>query len=625
MIRVVKNNPRVFASTVDISDDVILGMGDGNDGVVILRSSILNANTALTDVLIGTPESQAIAANSLMISNITASGDIVCYVNKGGTSYMVWKAEGSTGNLVIPAKPILSRVNHPTAPTVAVNATSGNLNGNYYYRVSFVSDRGQTEGGIPSAVVAPATQQVDLSAIPTSSDTSVNSRKIYRTLAGGTQYAGLYYLVTTIADNTTTTYTDNVADGSLGAVCSIKNTTGGLITVGDDTWIDVGESVIRIGQAAGNAAMSGFFNTIIGEGAGQNATTASALTLIGCATGQDITTASSVTCLGDGAGQHITTADDSCFIGDHSGGGAVAITGNSNTGLGQWTFASLTSGATNLAVGINAGYSLTTGSANVFLGPSAGFLETTGSNMLHIHNAADAYPLVYGEFPNVLFRLGSTAASSGATLKNSAKFILRGNHWNAATTPHDFEIVHEMITAGATPATHGKFYLGAAGATVLAYTMKNTNGTISHTIVGAVELSGNVTMGTAGISEVGALTMTNGGNIQPPNVDSNTFEFAARDHDTGTQKVVGIVSAATDPWIGFGATGTTLKITNGNLLGFFAATPVAQQTGTAVVNAAYGTGDLDIEAEIIAAFNANGAAINLLRTAVNNLGLTTTV
>ena len=61
-------------------------------------------------------------------------------------------------------------------------------------------------------------------------------------------------------------------------------------------------------------------------------------------------------------------------------------------------------------------------------------------------------------------------------------------------------------------------------------------------------------------------------------------------------------------------------------IGFFGQTPAVQQTGTAVVNEAYaGTGDLDEESEIAAAFNAQGAAINLLRTAVNNLGLTTTV
>ena len=76
-------------------------------------------------------------------------------------------------------------------------------------------------------MVSPSSQQVNLSAIPTSTDTAVTSRKIYRTKADDENY--LMQLVTTINDNTTTTYTDNVADGSLGANAPWVNTTGGLI------------------------------------------------------------------------------------------------------------------------------------------------------------------------------------------------------------------------------------------------------------------------------------------------------------------------------------------------------------------------------------------------------------
>lgn len=50
----------------------------------------------------------------------------------------------------------------------------------------------------------------------------VTSRKIYRTVAGGTQLK----LLTTIADNTTSTYTDSTADGSLGANAPTSDTSG---------------------------------------------------------------------------------------------------------------------------------------------------------------------------------------------------------------------------------------------------------------------------------------------------------------------------------------------------------------------------------------------------------------
>jgi len=66
-------------------------------------------------------------------------------------------------------------------------------------------------------------------------------------------------------------------------------------------------------------------------------------------------------------------------------------------------------------------------------------------------------------------------------------------------------------------------------------------------------------------------------------------------------------------------TGTTQKI------GFYNATPVVQQTGTAAQKTTYAAGELDTEAEVIAAINATNTAINVLRTALNALGLTSVV
>lgn len=103
----------------------------------------------------------------------------------------------------------------PGAPTVAVGV-AGVLTGTYSYKVTFVNDFGETSAGTASANVAPVAEKVDISAIPTGSTTepyAVRYRKIYRTEAGGSTYK----LLTTITDNTTTTYTDNIADGALGA------------------------------------------------------------------------------------------------------------------------------------------------------------------------------------------------------------------------------------------------------------------------------------------------------------------------------------------------------------------------------------------------------------------------
>ncbi len=115
-----------------------------------------------------------------------------------------------------------------SGPAVAVNTTAGNLNGTYHYQVTYINGTGETIGSYSSAAVAPVNQQVDLTNIPTDSATTrgITGRKIYRTKAGGSAY----FLVTTINDDTTTTYTDNLADASLGAAIPTTNTTGTMIT-----------------------------------------------------------------------------------------------------------------------------------------------------------------------------------------------------------------------------------------------------------------------------------------------------------------------------------------------------------------------------------------------------------
>jgi uncharacterized phiE125 gp8 family phage protein len=115
----------------------------------------------------------------------------------------------------------------PTAPVVALAAPAapGNVTaGVHRYLVTFVTADGETEAGIVSAAVTvadPAVNgQVALTAIPTGG-AAVTARKLYRTSAGGS----LYLLLATLANNTATTYTDNIADGSLGVQAPTTNTT----------------------------------------------------------------------------------------------------------------------------------------------------------------------------------------------------------------------------------------------------------------------------------------------------------------------------------------------------------------------------------------------------------------
>lgn len=128
----------------------------------------------------------------------------------------------------------------PAAPTVAVSATAGVLTGAYKYAVALITGywqgptgtgilltQGNTGGGTVSATVSPSTKQVNLTNIPIGG-IGVVARIIYRTKAGGSTF----YQLAQINDNTTTSWTDNVADASLVTVMPSTNTTGSRF-VGD--------------------------------------------------------------------------------------------------------------------------------------------------------------------------------------------------------------------------------------------------------------------------------------------------------------------------------------------------------------------------------------------------------
>lgn len=112
-----------------------------------------------------------------------------------------------------------------TAPTAALAspAAAGNIeNGTHIYAVAFYNGAGITPPGPVTAAVTVANKtvngQVALSSIPIG-PVGTTGRKVYRSEAGATALK----LLATIANNTDTTYTDNIADGSLGAAKETVN------------------------------------------------------------------------------------------------------------------------------------------------------------------------------------------------------------------------------------------------------------------------------------------------------------------------------------------------------------------------------------------------------------------
>lgn len=117
------------------------------------------------------------------------------------------------------------------APTAKDLLVSGGLTGTYYYAMTYVIDGVEVILGTVSNTITVSSKSIDLD-LPVGIATCTQ-RKIYRTEAGG----GTLKLVTTINDNTATTYQDNTVDGSLGVNIPSTNSscpTPQFITVKDE-------------------------------------------------------------------------------------------------------------------------------------------------------------------------------------------------------------------------------------------------------------------------------------------------------------------------------------------------------------------------------------------------------
>jgi hypothetical protein len=95
-------------------------------------------------------------------------------------------------------------------PTSALSANSGNLLGNYTYKLLSTIAGVRQSGSPTSTSLLVASKQVDLS-WTADANTSVDGYEIYRTTGQGTTF---YYL-TTISGRTTVAYTDNISDLTL--------------------------------------------------------------------------------------------------------------------------------------------------------------------------------------------------------------------------------------------------------------------------------------------------------------------------------------------------------------------------------------------------------------------------
>ena len=291
----------------------------------------------------------------------------------------------------VPKPPILS---------LALVAEAGNVdNGKHTYHVRYTTAIGETDAQAYSTapdVTTDAGHGKVTVTMPVSADYRVTGRKIYRTLAGGTDYTE--YLLATIANNTDTEYEDNISDATILAggrtyLYAQSNTTNAMILQDGVSALVIGSTATTMGAGAGISGNG----VVIGSQAGRDLV-AQGLgnTLVGLHAGRTLTTGSSNTFIGYDAGVNADTgAIQMCGIGQTSlqfakGNSSTAVghysgrynTGNTNTfigrGSGQGAYPTST-GGNNACLGAYSGTAITTGTNNVFMGYGTGGNITTGT------------------------------------------------------------------------------------------------------------------------------------------------------------------------------------------------------------------------------------------------------
>ncbi len=143
----------------------------------------------------------------------------------------------------------------PSAPSIVASAASGSLGvGNYSYKMTFTTLTGETSVSAASNVTTTGTGAMTVT-LPVGNVNSIQGRKLYRTTSGGSSYL----LVATISNNTATSYTDTLIDGSLGAAAPTANTATIILDV---TGVLSAPRPIVVGSATTAAT-----GTVIGDAA----------------------------------------------------------------------------------------------------------------------------------------------------------------------------------------------------------------------------------------------------------------------------------------------------------------------------------------------------------------------
>ena len=341
-----------------------------------LGSSFIWDSSGFLDVSINAMDYEYVDASFVKKSGDTMTGNLT--INSGG---LLVKGNTTNDRLVVDTGLNFTPVARPAGGTIDVSVLPipGNVTaGTHHYSYSFITPLGETEV-MSSMPVGPYTFDAShgqaVLTVPVSTDYRVTGRKIYRSYANAYGYT-IHHLAT-INNNTTTTYTDNLADAALtGAQAYYRpNTTSEYVTINGTRAMLFADTLTLVGKGAGLALVTGGGNLC---------------TFIGIGAGQAVTSGAVNTALGNGALNKCTTAGGNAAIGEMT---AYNVTGGNNTVVGTYALCGIrgaVTGSNNVVVGKNAGYNVTGGfSSNTVLGYGAGYNSAGNNNIFLGYNAGN--------------------------------------------------------------------------------------------------------------------------------------------------------------------------------------------------------------------------------------------
>jgi hypothetical protein len=338
---------------------------------------------------------------------------------------------GGEFDLVLGKEIKLSPVQEPrTAPTATNSGVSGVLNGTYQYMCTFVTADGETEGRVTSGDISVSNKKINLTDIPVSADNRVIARNIYRKPASASADVVPLNLLVQIADNTTTTYQDNIDDASLGVLINRINTTGGKIFKNDELVAVMDTSTTSIGWDSSFAG-TGYASTAVGihtmpENAGlrNNA--------FGMYANYSLVNGFNNNAFGVHALQNNVSGDDNCAFGHQA---AYNITMGQNVAIGTTALYSSTIAVGSVAIGYQAAYSNVSGLYNIAIGYQA----------LKNHSLANASSNVAIGWEAGSFLANGTTPATGL---QSCVLVGTKTRVNAATDINSIVIGRDAVGAG---------------------------------------------------------------------------------------------------------------------------------------------------------------------------------